>query len=55
MNIKIDPAKVLSVGVTVLGVAGTILSSIVHKNEQSTMKAEIKEEIMKDLLNSKQD
>ena len=50
MKLKIDPAKALSVGVTILGVAGTILSSVVHKNEQNAMKAELKEEIMKDLL-----
>ena len=50
MKIKIDPAKAMSVAVTVLGVAGTILTSIVHKNEQTAMKAELKEEIMKDLL-----
>lgn len=54
MKIKIDPAKALSVCVTVLGVAGTILSNVVHKNEQTAMKQELKDEIMKDLLKEKQ-
>jgi hypothetical protein len=46
---EIDPAKVLSVTVTVLGIAGTILSNKVDGNNRKKMKAEIKEELVKEL------
>lgn len=49
MKIKIDPAKALSVGVTALGVLGTILSAKVAKNDQAALKAELKEELIKEL------
>ena len=44
--IKIDPAKVLSATVTILGIAGTLLSAKVQANER----AELKEELMKEVL-----
>ena len=50
-KIKIDPAKALSVGVTALGVLGTILSAKVAKNDQAALKAELKDELMKELQN----
>lgn len=50
MKIKIDPAKALSISVTALGVLGTILSSKVQANDRKAMKAELKDELMKELL-----
>lgn len=50
MKIKIDATKALSIGVTALGVLGTILSTKVHANEQKAMKSQIKEEVLKELL-----
>ncbi len=52
MKIKIDPAKVLSITVTTLGVAGTILSSVVQKNDRQAMKDELKAELVKELTKS---
>ena len=49
MKLKIDGAKVLSIGVTVLGVVGTLLSSKVDSNNRKAMKSEIKDELMKEL------
>lgn len=49
MKLKIDRAKVLSIGVTVLGVVGTLLSSKVDSNNRKAMKSEIKDELMKEL------
>ena len=46
---KLDPAKLLSVTVTVLGVVGTILSSKVQSNNQKALKAELKDELLKEL------
>lgn len=48
---KIDPAKALSVTVTVLGVAGTLLSGVVDKNNRNAMKQELKDELLKELSN----
>lgn len=48
---KFDTTKILSITVTALGVVGTLLSSKVESNAKKAMKAELKEEIMKDLLN----
>lgn len=44
--IKIDPAKALSAAVTILGIAGTLLSAKVQANER----VELKEELMKEVL-----
>lgn len=51
---NVDGAKVLSLVVTGLGVAGTILSNVVHKNEQDKMKEDIVKDVMKK-LQEKQD
>lgn len=51
MKFKIYGTKFLSIVVTVLGVIGTILSSKVHDNEQKAMKAELKDELLKELSN----
>lgn len=53
MKLKFDPTKALSITVTALGVVGTLLSSKVHANETKAMKAELKDELMKELLNEK--
>ena len=52
MKFKIDPTKVLSIAVTVLGIAGTLLSNMVESNNRKTMKSELKDEIMKELAKS---
>lgn len=49
MKFKFDPTKALSVAVTVLGVAGTLLSSKVESNNRKALKSELKEELMKEL------
>lgn len=49
MKFKFDSAKALSIGVTALGVIGTLLSTKVHDNERKAMKAELKEELLKEL------
>lgn len=49
MKLKIDSAKALSIGVTVLSVVGTLLSSKVDSNNRKAMKSEIKDELMKEL------
>ena len=49
MKLKIDGAKALSIGVTVLGAVGTLLSSKVDSNNRKAMKSEIKDELMKEL------
>ena len=49
MKFKFDCAKALSIGVTALGVIVTLLSTKVHDNEQKAMKAELKEELLKEL------
>lgn len=53
-EIKIDPKKVLSIGVTVLGVAGTLLSSKVEANNRQTMKEELKNELLNELSKGKE-
>ena len=53
MKIKIDSAKVISVAAGVLGLASMVVSNIKASNDQKSMKAELKEEIMKDLLKEK--
>lgn len=53
MKFKIDPAKLLSVTVTALGVVGTLLASKVQSNERKAMKAELKEELIKELTPDK--
>ena len=52
-KLTIDKTKLLSVGVALLGIAGTLLSGKVEADKQKAMKSELKDEIMKDLLNNK--
>ena len=49
MKLKIDGAKALSMGATVLGVVGALVSSKVDSNNRKAMKSELKEELMKEL------
>lgn len=50
---KIDGKKVLSIGVTVLGIAGTLLSSKVDSNNRETLKAQLKDELLQELSKKK--
>lgn len=51
-DIKIDSTKVLGIAVTVLGVAGTLLSNKVEENKMKDLKNELKDEILKDIKKS---
>lgn len=51
-DIKIDLTKVLGIAVTVLGVAGTLLSNKVEENKMKDLKNELKDEILKDIKKS---
>lgn len=51
-DIKIDSTKVLGIAVTVLGVAGTLLSNKVEENKMKEIKSELKDEILKDIKKS---
>lgn len=51
-DIKIDSTKVLGIAVTVLGVAGTLLSNKVEENKMKELKNELKDEILKDIKKS---
>lgn len=51
-DIKIDSTKVLGIAVTVLGVAGTLLSNKVEENKMKELKSELKDEILKDIKKS---
>lgn len=46
---KIDSKKVLSVIVTGLGVAGTLLATKVDSNNREALKNQLKEELMQEL------
>lgn len=49
MRIKFDTSKILSLAVTILGVAGTLLSSKVESDNRKAMKDELLNELKKDL------
>lgn len=51
-GIKIDSTKVLGIAVTVLGIAGTLLSNKVEENKMKELKSELKDEILKDIKKS---
>lgn len=52
MKFKFDATKALSIAVTLLGVAGTILSNKVEADNRKAMKSELKEELLKELTKS---
>lgn len=52
-KIKIDPAKILSTTVTVLGVVGMLLSNKAEENAKKKMKEDLKKEILEDISQSK--
>lgn len=49
MRIKFDTSKILSLAVTILGVAGTLLSNKVESDNRKAMKDELLNELKKDL------
>jgi hypothetical protein len=49
MKFKFDTTKALSIAVTVLGIAGTLLSNKVDSNNRKAMKSELKEELLREL------
>lgn len=49
MKFKMDMTKLLPVAVTMLGIAGTLLSSKVESNNRKALKSELKEELLKEL------
>lgn len=51
-DIKIDSTKVLGIAVTVLGVAGTLLSNKVEENKMKDLKSELKDELLKEIKKS---
>lgn len=48
-KIDIDSTKVLGIAAAVLGIAGTIVSSIKADKDRTSMKLEIKDEVLKSL------
>ena len=55
MKFKVDKTKLLSMTITLIGIGGTILSSIDESNKQKKMKSEIVEEVMNELLKNKKE
>lgn len=49
MKKKLDTTKLLSIAVTILGLAGTLLSSKLDEKAREDMKEEIKEELLEEL------
>lgn len=49
MKKKLNTTKLLSIAVTILGLAGTLLSSKLDEKSREEMKAEIKEELKEEL------
>lgn len=52
MKFKFDANKVLPVAVTLLGLAGTLLSNKVDANNRKALKLELKDELLKELTKS---
>lgn len=52
-KIEFKPEKLLPVASAVLAVAGMVVSNAVQANEKKMLKAELKDELMKDLLSDK--
>lgn len=52
MKFKFDATKALSIAVTLLGIAGTVLSNKVESENRKVMKSELKEELLKELTKS---
>lgn len=53
MKIKFDANKLLPLASMGLGLLGMVVSNITDTNNRNNMKAEIKEELAKELLNNK--
>ena len=50
-NFKFNSGKILGLLVTLLGVAGTVLSAKVDESKRKEMKAELKDELLNELFN----
>jgi hypothetical protein len=48
-NLEIKPEKLLPLASAVLGIAGMFVSNAIQANEKKALKAELKDEILKDL------
>lgn len=48
-DVKIDSTKILGITVTILGVAGTLLSNKVEEGKMKDLKAELKDELLKEI------
>ena len=48
-NLEIKPEKLLPIVSAVLGIAGMFISNAMQANEKKVLKAELKDEILKDL------
>lgn len=51
-DVKIDSTKVLGLTVTVLGLAGTLLSGKLEDRKMNDLKKELKDDIMKEFTKS---
>lgn len=51
-DVKIDSTKVLGLTVTVLGLAGTLLSNKIEENKMKDLKSELKDELLKEIKKS---
>lgn len=51
-DVKIDSTKVLGLTVTILGLAGTLLSNKVEENKMKDLKSELKDELLKEIKKS---
>lgn len=51
-DVKIDSTKVLGLTVTVLGLAGTLLSGKLEDRKMNDLKKELKDDIMKEITKS---
>lgn len=49
MKLKFDPTKLLPVASMALGLAGMLVSNKMKSNEQTAMKMELKNELIKEL------
>lgn len=52
MKNKIDMTKVLTIVASGLAIAGTLLSNKIDSNNRKAMKSELKDEIIKEIINN---
>ena len=51
MKIKFDPAKLLPAASILVGLAGMVIGNLNSANEKKILKAEIKDDVLKELSN----